>query len=392
MRRRAWIAAGVLAAGALAWFLFAPRPLPVETTKVVRGPMQVTVNNEGKIRVHDRYVIAAPVAAEMARIELHEGDPVRKGQAVALLNPLPMDTRQRQEAQARLDAARALAREAALRVRRADADLQLAESEHARLERLVKNAFVSPQALEKAVTAEKTSRAESHAARSREQAALADVQAAQAALQGAALPAGARPPQLPLASPVDGVVLKVNETSERTVAAGTPLVTLGDPMRYEIVVDVLSTDAVRIKPGDAMLLEGWGGGKTLRAQVRLVEPGAFTKISALGVEEQRVNVIGDPVDPLGPLGDGYRIEARIVVWSSPDTVKVAGSSLFRVGADWHVFAVENGRAHQRKVTLGQRNQDEAQILSGLVPGALVVRYPGNELREDMRVTPIAARP
>jgi HlyD family secretion protein len=243
---------------------------------------------------------------------------------------------------------------------------------------------MSPQAAEKAVIANQNSRAEWDAARSRQQAALAEVKLAEAALaaeRGGA--EGAR--QLQLVAPVQGYVLKVHERSERTVAAGAPLVTIGDPNRYEIVVDVLSTDAVKVKSGALMLLDGWGGGKVLRAKVRVVEPVAFTKVSALGVEEQRVNVLADPVDDLGPLGDGYRIEARIVIWSGEKVTKVAGSSLFRVGDAWHVFAVENGRAREREVKVGQRNQDEAQILSGLNAGATVVRFPGNQIADGARV-------
>lgn len=384
-RTRTLIGAAIAAVSviALLWFLFVPDPVKVELATVTQGPMQVTIDNLGQVRVHDKYIVAAPVAAELRRVELHDGDPVKQNQVVAVLDPLPMDARQRQEATARLDAAKALAREAGLRVQRAQTDLQFATSERQRVERLVAEKFVSPQAADKAVATENAARAEWAAARSREQAANADVRAAEAALFAVDKSGGRR--EVPLASPVDGYVLKVNEKSERTVAAGTPLVTVGDPSRYEIVVDVLSTDAVKVRPGNLMLLEGWGGGKSLRARVRLVEPVAFTKISALGVEEQRVNVIADPVDPLGPLGDGYRIEARIVIWSDDKVAKVAGSSLFRVGDAWHVFVAETGRAREREVKLGQRNQDEAQILSGLVPGNTVVRFPGNQLSDGVRI-------
>jgi len=389
--RRKWVIAALAVATVivLGWFMFAPDPIRVELIQVTQGPLQVTVNNQGQVRVHDKYVVAAPVAAGVERIVLHEGDPIKGGQLVATLNPLPMDARQRDEARARLDAAKALAREAALRTDRAYTELQYAINERARVERLIKNNFVSPQAAEKVLTAEKTARAEWDAAKSRQQAALADVRAAEAALSvdagsGSGNNSGTRR-QIILTSPVDGYVLKINEKSERTVAAGTPLAVIGDPNRYEVVVDVLSTDAVKIQPGNAMLLEGWGGGKTLRAKVRLVEPVAFTKVSPLGVEEQRVNVIADPVDPLGPLGDGYRIEAKIVIWAEDKVTKIAGSSLFRVGDAWHVFVVENGHAREREVKVGQRNQDEAQILGGLNPGATVVRYPSNEISDGARI-------
>lgn len=374
---------GAVAAAAILWILFAPDPVVVELAEVTQGPMQVTVNNQGQVRVHDKYVVAAPVAAELERIEWHEGDAIKRGDPIAVLRPLPMDARQRQEAVARLDAARALAREAGLRVERARTDMQFATSERTRVDRLVNDNFVSPQAAEKAMTAEKTAHAEWDGARSRQQAAIADIKAAEAALL--ASDSGGRTRSLRMTAPVDGYVLKVHERSERIVGAGAPLLSMGDPNRYEIVADVLSTDAVKVQSGNVMLLEGWGGGKVLHAKVRMVEPVAFTKVSALGVEEQRVNVIADPIDPLGPLGDGYRIEARIVIWAQDSAVKVAGSSLFRVGDAWHVFAVEDGRAREREVKVGQRNQDEAQILSGLNPGAKVVRFPGNQLKDGVRV-------
>jgi HlyD family secretion protein len=387
-RRPTTVLVSALAAAAVAgllWLLFSPDPVKVELASVTEGPMQVTVNNQGQVRLHDKYVVAAPVAAELQRIEWHDGDQVKRGEVVAILSPLPMDARQRQEAVARLDAAKALAREAGQRVERAMTDMQFAISERARIERLVSNNFMSPQAAEKAVTTEKNSRAEWDAAKSRQQAAQADVRAAEAALIASDSAAGGGKRQIALGAPVDGYILKIHERSARTVGAGAPLVTIGDRARYEVVVDVLSSDAVKIRPGNLMLLEGWGGGKVLRAKVRLVEPVAFTKVSALGVEEQRVNVIADPVDELGPLGDGYRIEARIVIWSEDKVTKVAGSSLFRVGNAWHVFAVEDGRAREREVKIGQRNQDEAQVLEGLAAGLTVVRFPSNELSDGVRV-------
>lgn len=378
-------AAGIAIAAAIIWFVFIPDPVRVELATVTQGPMQVTVNNQGQVRVHDKYIIAAPFAAELERIALREGDRVQRDQVMATLKPLPMDARQRQEASARLAAAKALAQEAAQQTRRTYNDMQLAVTERARVERLIAERFVSLQALDRAIAVEQSSRATWDAAKSREKAALADIKLAEAALISAEPLSSVPRRHVQMTAPVDGYVLKVHEKSARTVGAGTPLISIADPAQYEIVVDVLSTDAVKIKPGDTMLLEDWGGDRTLRAQVRLIEPVAFTKISALGVEEQRVNVIAVPVDALGPLGDGYRIEARIVIWSDDDVIKVAGSSLFRVGYEWHVFAVENGRARERAVKPGQRNQNEAQILDGLAKGTVVIRYPNNQLQDGTRV-------
>ncbi|MBP6439912.1 MAG: HlyD family efflux transporter periplasmic adaptor subunit, partial [Thermomonas sp.] len=373
-----------VAVALLLWWMFRPSPIETEISPVLSGPMQVTVDNQGQLRVHDRYVIAAPVAAELERIELHDGDRVRKGQRVALLRPLALDARQREEAQARLDAARALARAATLGVQRAASDQKLAAGELARLEKLVAQGFMSPQAVDRARNADVTSRAELRASKAREEAAQADVKAMQAALPAAA---GGERRSVELVAAVDGQVLRIHEKSARTIAAGTPLVTIGDPARFEVLVDVLSADAVKVRPGAEMRLEQWGGGKTLRATVRTVEPEAFTKVSALGIEEQRVNIIGDPIDPLKPadgLGDGYRAEVRIVVWSAADTLMVPASSLFRVGEAWHLFVVEDGEARERKVSIGQRNATQAEVLDGVRAGDRVVRFPGNALADGVR--------
>ena len=382
--KSALILLALLATALLAWLL-APAPLRTELAPVTVGPMQVSVDNQGQVRIHDKYILAAPVAGRLARSLLDDGDPVSKGGLLATLYPLPMDPRQREQSEARLASARALAREAELRVRRAASDLQLAASERARTQRLVAEHFVSPQAMDKAQAAEVAARAEADAVRAREQAARSDVRAAEAALIAADSAAGGDQRPLALSSPVNGYVLKVHEKSERTVPAGTPLVSVGDPAAYEIVVDVLSTDAVRIRPGQTMWLDDWGGGASLRATVRLVEPVAFTKISALGVEEQRVNVIATPVDKLGALGDGYRVEARVVTWEGEAVATVPGSSLFRVLEAWHVFVVEGGRIRERNVGVGQRNQERAEVLSGLAADALVVRFPGNQMKDGMRV-------
>ncbi len=378
----AWTVAALLAALVL-WLLLRPAPVEVEAGTAVVGPMQVTIDNQGQLRVHDKYVIAAPVAAELERIDLHDGDSVRKGQRVALLRVPPLDARQREEATARLDAARALARAAALGVQRAVADQRLAASELARTEKLVAQGFMSPQAVERARNTDATSRADLRAARAREEAAQADVKTAQAAL---APSGGGDARTLVLTAGVDGQVLRIHEKSARTVAAGTPLVSIGDPARFEVIVDVLSTDAVKVQPGAAMRLEEWGGGKALRATVRTVEPEAFTKVSALGIEEQRVNIIGDPLDPLGALGDGYRAEVKIVVWSADQALTVPASSLFRVGEAWHLFVIEDDRVRERAVRIGQRNATHAQVLEGVTAGTRVVRYPGNDLRDGVRVS------
>jgi len=385
IRRVAWWIAGAVLVAAAAWILLAPAPLEVEIAEATRGPLEVTVDQQGEVRVHDRYVIAAPVAGKLVRVNLHEGDLVVAGQTVATLEPAPLDPRAREEAIARLAAARAVVREAQHRVSQAEASLALATRERERFELLVSERFVSSEAAEKARTAEKTAAAELDAARSRESAAHYEQKAAEAVLL--AMPAAGDHQErlVNLESPVAGKVLRVMERSERTVGAGTQVMVIGDPSRFEIVADVLSTDAVKIEPGALVRLAEWGGDKTLRARVRVVEPYAFTKISALGIEEKRVNVVMDPIDPLGPLGDGYRVEARIVVWSEPDVLQVPAAAVFRSGDGWAVFTVEDGRAHRRPVEIGRRTPFAVQILKGLAPGTRVVKYPGNDVTDAARV-------
>jgi HlyD family secretion protein len=385
LRRAGWWVVGAVLASVAAWMLLAPEPLDVEMASVGRGPLEVTVDQEGEVRVHDRYVIAAPVAGKLVRVLLHDGDTVTAGQTVATLEPAPLDPRAREEAIARLDAARALVREAQHRVSQASAALDLARRERERFEQLVAERFVSSEAAEKARTNEETARAELDAARSRESAARYEQKAAEAVLL--ALPAadGRENRLVNLESPVAGKVLRVLERSERTVAAGTQVMVIGDPSRFEIVADVLSSDAVKIRPGATARLVEWGGDKALEARVRVVEPYAFTKVSALGIEEKRVNVVMDPVDALGPLGDGYRVEARIVIWSEPDVLQVPAAAVFRSGMGWAVFAVRDGRAHRQAVRIGQRNPFAVQILEGLTPGESVVKYPGNQIEDGMRV-------
>jgi HlyD family secretion protein len=311
---------------------------------------------------------------------------VAQDQPVAQLWPLPLSSRERAEQLARIASAEAALREAESRRSRSEADLAQRKRERVRTDDLVRNRFVSSQAAEQAQAAETLAADEAGAAKARVRAAAADLQAAQAALL--AIDAGRKGGAVTVRAPVGGRVLRIPERSERVVAAGTALMTLGDPARLEVVVDVLSQEAVKVRPGMPVLLEGWGGPKALRARVRTVEPFAFTKVSALGVEEQRANIVADFVDSPGPLGDGYRVEARIVVWSADDVLKIPASALFRQGDKWAAFVLESGRARQRLVEVGQRSALEAQILGGLKAGEQVVRHPSNTIEDGTRVVPM----
>jgi HlyD family secretion protein len=314
-------------------------------------------------------------------VVLREGDPVKAGQAVAEIAPLPISPADRDLLAAKLDSARALRLEAEERVRRADADAAQAERERVRVADLVARRFMSEQALEQAEVAAKMRSADLKAARSRVVAAIADVEAANAALASVR----DRAPLVRVTSPVAGSILRIAEKSERVVQPGTVLVTVGDPGALEVVIDVLSNDAVRVKPGMPMVLTGWGG-EPLEAAVRTVEPAAFRKVSALGVEEQRVNVVGDLRSVPKGLGDGYRVDARIIVAQKADALRVPVGALFRLRERWTVFVVADGRARERPVEVGLRGSREAEIVAGLSQGEEVVLYPGNDLADGSRVS------
>jgi HlyD family secretion protein len=362
-----------------------PKPISVVVTPAEWGPLQVTVDEEGETRIRDRFTVAAPVSGRLLRIALRDGDPVALNQVVAEVWPLPLSAREREEQQARVLAAEALQRQAEEQVRRAQTDYEQARRERERMERLASAGLVSPQATEQARVIEITDANQVQAARFRAVAAAAEVQVARAGLIALETPDEGIVTTVKVPSPIAGKVLRVLEQSERVVEAGTALLIIGDPSNLEVVLDVLSTEAVKVQPGMPVILEGWGGNQPLRAQVRVVEPFAFTKVSALGVEEQRVNIIADFIDPPGPLGDGYRVEGRIVIWEQSKVLKIPASSLFRVGTGWSVFVVENGRAQRRQVEVGHRSTLEVEIISGLRAGEQVIRHPSNQLREGTRV-------
>ncbi|OIQ98899.1 macrolide export protein MacA [mine drainage metagenome] len=374
-----WLAA--IASLALIALLFRPEPLRVDTGQVQKGGMQVTVDEQGETRAHDRFVVTAPVAGRLTRIELHDGDAVRQNQVVAQIAPLPLSIQERREQTARIASAQARQREAEELVRHAQEDIEQARRESKRVERLVKDGFMSSQAAEQARNAEITIANEMEAARFRVKSAAAEVSLAESGLIAVQ---GGKGAFFKVRSPVAGRILNIPDQSERVVAAGSPLLTVGDMSKLEVVIELLSSEAVKVKPGMPVILDGWGGGP-LQAKVRLVEPHAFTKVSALGVEEKRTNVVADFVDVPQSLGDGYRVNAHIVVWTAEAVTKVPASALFRCADAWCAFVVEKGVAKRRVVTIGQRNSQEAEALAGLDPGEVVVRHPANQIDEGVRV-------
>jgi len=380
-----------LVVAGLAWG-FWPRPVMVETARVARASMEVAVEEEGRTRVKERYEVYAPVAGYVRRIELEAGDPVEQGQVVAELDPLlstVLDPRSRAEAEARARAARSALARARSEAERAEAEAELAAEEFERKRDLLTRELISRSEFDAAESANRAAAAAAKAARSAVQVARYDLDAATAVLEySAAAGTGAPAETVQLRSPVSGAVLKRYRESEGVVESGAPLVELGDPAELEIEVEVLSKDAVRIRPGGRVLFERWGGGDALEGVVRTIEPRGFTKISALGVEEQRVLVIADFVSPpeaWARLGDAYRVEARFIVWSKDDALTLPASALFRRDGAWSVFAVEGDEAVLTTVQVGQNNGLTAEILGGLSEGDRVIVHPDDEVSDGAAV-------
>jgi len=382
-KRIAAVAATIALLG-LAYVAVRPAPLEVEVAPVTRGPLTVTVDDEGETRVRNRFVVSAPVAGKISRIELRAGDPVEADQVFATLDPVPLDPRERERAEAALATAldnRTVAQAARDQARDA---LEQARRDAHRAENLFEQQIVSREAVEHARLDVTTRTKELEAAEYRALAAAHEVEEAEAALR-AGEPGRTGNEPLALQVPITGRVLSVPEQSARVVAAGETLIEVGRLDDLEIVVDFLSTDAVKIRPGNRMLVRAWGGDRVLEGRVRTIEPSGFTKVSALGIDEQRVNVIGDFAEDPAPLGDRYRIEASVVVWHGDDVLQVPWSALFRADQEWAAFVVEGGRARLRTVEAGHRGALTTEIVSGLDAGQRVIRHPTDRIADGVRV-------
>ena len=381
------IVTALVAAGAivLALFAFRPKPLEVEAGRVARGPLQVTIDADGQTRAHDRFTLAAPIAGLLSRIELHEGDQVGPETVLATISPLPLDVREVAEIRARIQSAEAREREAEQSCDRLESEHAQALRELNRARLLAQDRLIPKMELEQAESKEASAAMELDAARFRIKAAAAEVAKERAGLVSIEAQQSQVNKLVAIRPPSRCRILRILEKSERVVPFGTPIVVLSNPQKIEIVVDLLSTDAVKVKPGAEVIIENWGGPVPLRARVRNVEPYGFTKVSALGIEEQRANVIADFLDSSDGLGDGYRVEARIVIWESPSVLKLPASALFRAGQVWNVFVIENGRVRAVPVEVGPRNPSEAEITKGVTEGTQVILHPANDLKEGARV-------
>jgi HlyD family secretion protein len=371
---------------------FMPKPVPVETATVSRGPLRVTVEEEARTRVRDRFVISAPIPGFLRRIELDAADAVKKGQPLAVIEPgrsTVLDPRSRAEAEAAIDAAQAALETATERARAASADAEYAGQRLARIKELVDGGYVSKDDYDQAEASAKKADAVRDSSKAAVNAAKADLERAESVLRySGAVQRGGAGETVVVRSPIDGTVLKLHRKSESVVNAGEPLLDLGNPGRLEVVAEVLSAQAVKIGQGMRVLFERWGAPHVLEGRVRVVEPSGFTKVSSLGVEEQRVLVIIDVTSPppvWQNLGDGFRLDAAFVIWEEDNVLQVPESALFRKGDGWAVFTIENGKAKLRAVDVGRRSGIAAQVLSGISEGAPVITHPDDEIREGIKV-------
>jgi len=383
------VAFAALALGAIV-YAFLPTPIPVEVVRVARGPLQVTVDHEGRTRVKERYVISAPLSGRLLRVKLHPGDPIRAKEtllaSIEPSDPALLDPRARAEAEARVKAAKAAKLRAIPILDRARAASEQAKTEFDRAQKLYATGAMSHQELDNAELKSRTADEELKAADFGVQIAAFELEQAQAVLSAGKNHTAGEP--FEIRSPINGELLRVFQESEGFVQSGTRLMEVGDPRDLEMEIDVLSADAVKVKPGDKVLVEHWGGDAPLLGRVRLIEPAAFLKISALGVEEQRVNVIADFVDSpekYRALGDAYRIEARIVISEADNVLKVPAAALFRRGDEWAVFVADHRRAVLRALNIGRRNDLEAEVLSGVSENETVLVHPSDRIQNATRI-------
>lgn len=370
-----------------------PQPVQVDVATIGRGALRVTVDEDGKTRIKERYVISAPLAGRMMRIDIDPGDLVDANQTPVVTieptDPQLLNPRELASAEAREKAAYAALKRAAPGVASAKADVQFAEAELARLRQLHDLNAVSASQWEAAQRAYRMSAEAYRSATFAEDIARFELEQTHAALMPSREGSqGAEDWRFPIESPISGKVLRIFQESTAVVTPGAPLLEVGDPTDLELEIDVLSSDAVKIQPGQHVIIQHWGGDFDLTGIVRLVEPSAFTKVSALGVEEQRVNAIIDIINPVQErptLGDGFRVEVRIIVWEGSDLLLVPMSCLFREDDDWLVFVMRDGLAHKQPVQISHRNAEFAEVLSGLSQGDAVIMHPGDNIAEGVAV-------
>lgn len=399
--RAIFIAAATALIASFLAFAFWPRPIRVDIGAVARGALAVTIDEEAKTRVRDSYIVSAPINGRLLRVGIDPGAEVAKDETVVAemtpVYPAALDIRTKEQAEAAIEAARAGLSLSKAEARRARADAAFADQEVVRARELFKGDAIAKRGLDRAEIALTSARAALEAANAAVAMREAELERAQLMLMSPADAgrAGAEPSDpIAIRAPVSGHILRVFQESEAIVGAGAPILEIGDPHTdLEIVAELLSTDAVKVSPGDRVIIDKWGGDEPIEAVVSRIEPLGFTKVSALGVEEQRVNTIIEFASGRNDserLGDGFRVEARIIVWENENALKLPASSLFRAGDNWAVFKVVSGKAVRTVVDIGRNNGVEAEIIAGLEEGDRIILFPGGDVADGARVEAAAA--
>lgn len=388
----------LLAIAALAGLVYAfmPGPVAVDLAVAAHGPLRVTVDEDGRTRIKERYVITAPLAGHMQRVEWHPGDAIVAGKTILTTiqpnDPALLDARALTEAEARLRAAQAGVQLSQATQSRMNEAYELAKHNYDRAKTLFETQAIARENFDQAEHLERIADKELRSSQFNVKVAEFELEQAQAALSRSQISQTAQQKleSFVIRSPIQGKVLRVLQESAGPVLAGTKIMEIGDPRDLEVEIDVLSSDAAKIKRGDKVLFEHWGGTDVLHGMVRLVEPAGFLKLSALGVEEQRVYVIVDFLDPpekRESLGDGYRVDARIVIWEGQNVLKIPTGALFRSQGEWAVFLLKNHKSRLTRIKLGKQNTLEAEVLEGLQPGDQVVLHPSDRVKEGTTIRP-----
>lgn len=382
----------LVAALVVGFMAFRPKPVSVETALVSQGDLQITVREDGKTRIRDKYTVSTPVAGRLSRIELEPGDEVcgdvRPFAVILPAKPSMLDARAKAQAEARVEQAAASVKRAQAAAKQLEAKGELAKNKLARVKKLIESKSISRDEYDVARTEYLSLSQSIRAAGFDQEIAKYELKTAKAAVLQFSDDQSHSGQPFEVFTPVCGNVLRVFQESATAVNVGTPLIEIGDPANLEMVIDVLSTDAVKIRPGSKLVVRHWGGEQPLAGTVRVVEPAAFTKVSSLGVEEQRVNVIADfdaEQEGVLSLGDGFRVEADITVKHLPNALQVPNSSLFRYQREWHVFVVEADRSVRRKVAIGDQNDMYTEIRAGLKAGEAVILFPSDSVTNEGRV-------
>lgn len=381
-----WLVPAIVAGLIVVVVIYAtrPSPLPVEVAAIEARTLTILVEEQGRTRARDPYLVAAPITGRLLRSQLNEGDHVDRGQVISRIALAPEDQRTEAVSRANLTAAQARHAAAEAALMEAESAVARARREEERRGELLKNNLISQEEMEYYYQVTDSAEARLLSTQANISATEAEIESARSRLLGVS--PDNEEGVLEVMAPVDGTIYRVYEESERVVSAGSPLFDISNDDSLEIVIDLMTQDAVKVAAGDPILVTGWGEDRVISARVITIEPQAFTKVSALGVEEQRVNVIAEFLEPSQPLGAGYRIEAGIVVWEQDRVLTVPTSAIFQRTNTWQVFAVVDDKVELRSLELGQRGREYAQVLDGLNENDVVVLYPSDLIEEGITVS------